>query len=298
MWLAWDLALWMAAALAGVALVARRFEGPRPRVISLFSQEAALIMVLYAIWIVAGRLSVYDIEGAYDRAVWWWDLERRLLLPNEASVQQAVLPYGWFIQLNNGYYALVHVPAMVAMLIFMWVRHREHYSSLRNVLAASTGVCLLLQLLPVAPPRFVEAFDVVDTPALYGQSVYAALGYETAGQLQAMPSIHVAWALLVGLFGWRVGGPTRWWGLFHAVATFLVVTITGNHYWVDGLVAALLLLCIVPAERQLRTAARRLRHAWSSTADVSAGEIMSSGTVADVTHCAANPQIASYQNAP
>ncbi len=256
MWLPWTYALGIAAAFVAFSLGARRVDGPRASTwsaLSAFAREAAVVMVLYALWIVAGRLSLIDVEGAFDRARWWWDLERDVFLPDEARLQEFFLPAGWFIQFNNGYYALVHVPAMIAGLIWMWVRHREHYNGFRNVLALTTGACLIMQLWAVAPPRFVEEFGVVDTPALYGQSVYATLGYQTAGQLQAMPSIHVAWALLIGWFGFRlVRGRWRFLGPSHAIATIFVVVVTGNHYWVDGIVAGAFLAVFVPLEGIVR----------------------------------------------
>jgi PAP2 superfamily len=68
----------------------------------------------------------------------------------------------------------------------------------RNAVAASTAICLLISLVPVAPPRMLTSLGFVDLAARYGQSVYVALG-STAGadQLSAMPSVHVAWAVLV-----------------------------------------------------------------------------------------------------
>lgn len=253
MWLPWTYALGIAGAFLAVSIGAKRGATSWAGTLSAFAREAAVVMVLYALWIVAGRVSLVDVEGAFDRARWWWDLERAVKLPNEATVQEAFLPAGWFIQLNNGYYALVHVPAMIGALIWMWFRHRDHYGRFRNVLALTTGACLVMQLWAVAPPRFVEEFGLVDTPALYNQSVYATLGYQTAGQLQAMPSIHVAWALLIGWFGFRLQtGRWRLLGPSHALATIFVVVITGNHYWIDGIVAGLFLMVFVFAGHLVR----------------------------------------------
>jgi hypothetical protein len=79
---------------------------------------------------------------------------------------------------------------------------------------------------------------MIDTGLAYGQSVYGALGRGIAGQLQAMPSIHVAWAALIGWAAY-VASTSRWrWiGPLHFAITFVVVAVTGNHYWLDGIVA-------------------------------------------------------------
>lgn len=258
MWLPWDLALYGAAALLLFGIAAKGAASARHRFAASFAREAAVVLLLYAIWIIAGRLSVYDVAGAYDRAELLWDWQRTLKLPNEASVQQAVLPHAWLVQASNIYYAVMHVPVMVGTLIWMWVRHRRHYGGLRNVLAGTTAVSLLIQLVAVAPPRFVESFNVIDTPELFGQSVYSALGYRTAGQLQAMPSIHVGWAILVGWYAWR-SSSSRWrgLGLLHMVLTMLVVVITGNHYWLDGIVAGAIIAAVIPVEGVVRRALSR-----------------------------------------
>ncbi len=57
-----------------------------------------------------------------------------------------------------------------------------------------------------------------------------------------MPSLHGGWALLIAVVVLRTAtGPIRWVALAHATLTFLVVVVTANHWWVDGLVAAALL---------------------------------------------------------
>ena len=57
-----------------------------------------------------------------------------------------------------------------------------------------------------------------------------------------MPSVHVAWALLVGLGVVMVSSSrARWLVLAHPIVTILVVVATGNHFWLDGIVAAALL---------------------------------------------------------
>ena len=81
---------------------------------------------------------------------------------------------------------------------------------------------------------------IVDTAMNYGQSVYAnGLPFD---QLSAMPSVHVAWAVLVGWYVWQVS-PSRWrfLGPLHGVLTVIVVVVTGNHWWLDGIVAVLIL---------------------------------------------------------
>jgi membrane-associated phospholipid phosphatase len=60
-----------------------------------------------------------------------------------------------------------------------------------------------------------------------------------------MPSVHVAWAVLVGYYTWRIS-PSRWRyiGPVHSALMSFIVVATGNHWWLDGIVAvAILSLC-------------------------------------------------------
>ena len=253
MWLAWEIA----AGIALLCLVAwaalRGIETRAARIARPFARELWVMFGLYTIWQIAGRISVINQAGAFRRGQQLWDLERLLLLPNEATLQEWLLPHSWLIQASNIYYGGAHVPAIIACLTWLFIRHRHYYDVTRNNLALFTGASLLLQLLAVAPPRFLEDTGIVDTGVLYNQSVYSSLGYQIAGQLQAMPSIHVGWAFLVGVATWKVGtGWVRWLGQAHAILTFVVVAITGNHYWLDGIVAGVVLLGAMWMQRVVR----------------------------------------------
>ena len=211
------------------------------------ARELSLILALYGLWRIAGQLSLVRLDGALARGRSLWDLERTLHIPSEAALQRAVLPHSWLVQFCNGYYALAHVPSLIALLLWLWIRHRDEYPRIRNVLALGTGACLAIQLLPVAPPRLLPGIGIVDTPALYHQSVYTAVGRGAADQLSAMPSVHVAWAVLIGVAGFRIAtGRWRWLPVAHAVITILVVAITGNHFWLDGVGGvAVFALCVL-----------------------------------------------------
>ncbi len=200
------------------------------------------MFALYALWQLAGRISVIELEGAFRRARQILEFQQALLLPSEVAMQELLLPHGWLIQAANIYYATVHVPAMIGCLLWLFLRHRHYYSVTRNNLTVFTGAALLIQLVAVAPPRFLEEHGFVDTGVLYNQSVFSSLGYQVEGQLQAMPSIHAGWAFLVGVVTWRKAtGWKRWLGPVHAVLTMLVIVVTANHYWMDGIVAGLVL---------------------------------------------------------
>jgi hypothetical protein len=130
---------------------------------------------------------------------------------------------------------------MFVFLIWLFVRHRDKYRPVRATMAWTTLFCLFIQLVPVAPPRMFAGF--VDTAARYDQSVYNH-GL-AADQLSAMPSVHVAWAVVVGWYAVRISTSRwRWIAAGHTAMTVFVVVATANHWWLDGIVAtAVLIVC-------------------------------------------------------
>jgi hypothetical protein len=245
--MSWQLATVVAGSMFAVAVLAwlsgrRRLVGAVP-----FLCEAGLVVALYALWQYAGTFSVMGTSGAGPRAQWIWYMERTWHLPSEAALQHLVLPYPPVVETFNLYYAVMHFTVLIIFLIWLFARHRDYYKQIRATLVLLTGACLLIQLIPVAPPRMLTGMGLIDTAQVYGQSVYA-LGGGMADELSAMPSVHVAWAMLVAVVVWRVtSSQWRWLAVAHAVMTWLVVISTANHFWLDGIVAFVLLVlaCLV-----------------------------------------------------
>lgn len=239
MWLDWDVAVTIALVLAVAVALARNVQGGSLVGIRATARELSLVLALYALWQWAHDLAVTKVVGAREHALWLYDLQHRLHIPDEAALQRAVLDHGWLVQFFNGYYAIVHVPALIALLVWLFWRHRDRYAWIRNTLALTTAACLLMHTVPMAPPRMFPGLGFVDTGLLYDQSVYGRGGSGISNQLAAMPSLHVAWALIVGLGAVVVSTSRwRWLVLAHPVLTVLAVTATANHWYGDGIVAA------------------------------------------------------------
>jgi hypothetical protein len=118
---------------------------------------------------------------------------------------------------------------------------------------------VVIRFVRVAPPRFLPDLGYIDLATRYGWSVYGPVGTGVSDQFAAMPSIHVGWAALVS-FGIVAVSTSRWRWLFmlHLVLTMLVVSATGNHWWLDGIVAIVLLLVAFAMD----DGARRLTKSW------------------------------------
>lgn len=235
----WQLSVATAAALAVVAVVGLRSARPRWRTAGAFGREFALVMSLLAIWQLVGA-SVHTREaGATERARGVWQFERTLHLVSEADLEQLVLPHHWLAAAADRYYAYAHLNGMAVFLVAMWWLRRDVYPRIRLTVVLATLACLLVQIVPVAPPRLLPDLGFVDMALVRGESVYGPYGTGLSNQLSAMPSVHVAWACIVAWYLWWYTTPRlRWIGPVHLTLTVLAVVVTANHWWLDGAVAA------------------------------------------------------------
>ena len=241
---------------------ARRWVAP----VGAIFRELALVLGLYSLWGLAGQLAAAQPTGATQNGLWVWDVERWLRLPNEKALQDWTLSHVSLVKTLNAYYAFVHGPSLMIFLAWLFFRHRDRYPVVRNTLAFLTMTCLLIQLTPVAPPRLIPQLHMIDTAIKYGQSVYPSVGGAGPDQYSAMPSLHIGWAALF-TFAAIIVSTSRWRWLMtlHLALTFAAVTLTANHYWLDGIVAIILIVPstmlafgVARVARLVRTRAPRL----------------------------------------
>jgi len=225
-----------------------------------FAREAGVLFALFGLWQLVGGVGRMSPDGALDRGQWIWHVERVIHLPSETVVQLAFLPHPLIVQALNLYYAGLHFVVVIGCLIWVYVWHRRQYPQVRTTLVLFTAAALLVQFVPVAPPRMLPGDGMIDTALRYGQSVYGSVAGFNADQLSAMPSVHIGWALLTALVIVEVSRSRwRWLALAYPLLTMLAVVVTANHYWLDGIAAALLLALALVVQRVSRTLYRRLR---------------------------------------
>ena len=258
MWLGPGPALAIAAVLA-VAGFALRAPGGRQRAVGAVAREAALLFTLYAFWRIAVRARSSELAVGLANGETVWRIERAIGIGNEAAIERWVLQYPDVMRVANAFYAYVHVPALVAVIVWLFVRHRDRYHAIRNVVAATTALCLLWAFVPVAPPRMYPEHGFVDAGRVFGQSVYGPVGQGISNQVSALPSMHAAWALVVA-YAVVAASPSRWrWSIAaHPVLTLLAIVVTANHWWLDSVAAAAVLGAVLAVGRTLaRLRARR-----------------------------------------
>lgn len=184
-------------------------------------------------------------------------LERLLHVFSEAQVQRFALTHAWAGWALDLTYIWLHLPLIVALAIWLYVRHRTVFLRTRDAMLIAGIIGLLCEYWPVAPPYLLAHAGIVNTAASRTYDIVEPKGFfVTYG---AVPSIHVAWALLVATAIWQASRARalRWPALALPLLMALAVVGTGNHYWFDaatgvltGLVA--LGLCVLFARLQAR----------------------------------------------
>jgi hypothetical protein len=168
----------------------------------------------------------------------------------------AMLTIGWMdvARLFNGVYVFGHVFFTLGVALWVYVYRRRWFGLLRNlVLMANLFALLVYENFPVAPPRLTTGlifdhhtftfrdtlFSVVNAS---GQVVGTQTGYN---EFSAMPSVHMAWAVVAGVTLVVLARPlwAKAMGTIYPFCMLLAVVVTGNHYLLDvvgGIVDAVL----------------------------------------------------------
>lgn len=167
-------------------------------------------------------------------------LERKLRLHVEPQVQEVALRFPKTLHVLNAGYALANVTLSAGWLVLAFRSRDEAYHGERRVAAAAyLGALPIFLCLPTAPPRTLDGF--VDTIAKSGVDIEHPLLLRFYNPIAAMPSLHVAFAVLTGsLLSRRRRGLRRLAWRAYAPAVSVVVVATGNHYVLDVAAGAIL----------------------------------------------------------
>ena len=137
-------------------------------------------------------------------------------------------------------------------LLWVYLRRHEGFTRFRNAILLANVIGLVgYVVLPTAPPRMFPDFGFDDTLANFGSLNHGSglIGF-VANPYAAMPSLHAADALIVGLVlasvCKRLVFKILW--LLWPLWVWFSVMATGNHFWLDvlaGILVATVSLAIV-----------------------------------------------------
>jgi len=212
---------------------------PRARV------QIGLFLLAYLIYSAARYVSVGDLPSAQAHAAWIVSLEDSVGAGVEGTVQQAFA--GTFaIWILNHLYLAAQLVVLPLALIYLYHRSDALYERLRNTILATWLLSVpVYAAFPVAPPRLagVGLVDTISKSTAFGMN--GKLTTSFYNQLAAVPSLHVGFAVAIGiavaasLRNPVLKGLALMWGPLIGLA----VVATGNHFVFDmvaGLVASAL----------------------------------------------------------
>jgi hypothetical protein len=222
-------------------------------------QALGPLLVLYLVYTLV-RWAVVEraVEVGDQNAQRLLRFEARLGIDIELSVQSWMLEHPGLIWFFDHYYVFAFFPVLILAAVWGYRAAPAAFETVRRIFAVSLAMALVIfALVPLAPPRLLPAsHGYVDTlmiygPRYYGDSTGASL-FNAYGSIPsmvneyaAMPSMHVGWSMLAGWLLYVASG-RRWWvgalAIVHVLLMETVVVATGNHYVVDGLAGALVVL--------------------------------------------------------
>src|SRR4051812_44326425 len=228
-----------------VALLPERIRSVRrPR----WWQELLFVGICYELYSLVRNAVPEHERPAFSRAADLLNLEHRMHIGVEHSVNAFVASRDALAYICNYYYATLHFIVTIGVMVWLYHRHPLRYRSLRTVLMASTVVALLgFWLYALAPPRMLTDRGFTDTVvSFHTWGSWGSSGVDSASnQFAAMPSLHIGWSLWCACA--IVMLAKRNWvkvlGVLYPVVTCLVIMATANHYILDaaGGVVALML---------------------------------------------------------
>jgi hypothetical protein len=217
--------------------------------------QVALVGAAIVAYFGARGLTEADPSRALRHAQAVVDWEQRHHLHDELALQKLVIGHGRVIDVLNWIYIWGHWPVIIAVLVWLLRTHPEPYRLLRNAIFISGAIGIVVFVLyPVAPPR-LAGIGLVDTVTQQSHAYRVLQPPAFVNQYAAIPSLHVGWDLLVGIFVFRHARHrvTRAFGVVTPIAMTTAVVLTANHFVIDAALGALVALVGLAVAFTLRT---------------------------------------------
>jgi hypothetical protein len=186
-------------------------------------------------------LAVVGIEKSWHIFDEWW-VQAVVFRHAQWHFGPLTIDRGAIISLVNHFYLYSHFVGTPAFLVWLYLFRRYHFRFVRDVIVITTGLALVIYILfPMMPPRLMGAYldlphhyHIQDTlaPILNYKLQQAQIGYNPYA---AMPSLHFAWALILGVTLVLLGRHVlRLVGLLYPVMMLATILISGNHLLLDA----------------------------------------------------------------
>jgi hypothetical protein len=221
-------------------------------------QVLALLAAL-ALCPVAALLIGDDPAAPVERARWLMGAERTLGIYVEPAAHAWALRRPALMDALGVLYVVAHIGVAGWALVWTWFVRRDRFPVVRDAFIATQLLLVVVYVLvPTAPPRLVPGAGYTDTlSGLWGREA-ADSAHLLQSAYAAVPSGHVAFALLAGLTFARLGDMAwlRAFGWIYPPAMVGVTVLTGNHLLFDAAAAALVVMVTSAVSRHRHRVAR------------------------------------------
>ncbi|MGO9319739.1 MAG: phosphatase PAP2 family protein [Solirubrobacteraceae bacterium] len=208
-------------------------------------RQVSLFAAAYLAYRLVRGLVEGDANAAFAHARDLISLERTLHVFVEPSIQAWASGSHFVMVLSSWLYVNAQTSVTVAALIYLYVRHNRNFYFVRNMFMVAMAIALAgYAVFPTAPPRFMPEWGFIDSVSdftgVHVSHTSASLNALT-NLYAAVPSMHVAFALMIG---WTLARLVRWrvvrvmWMLYPFLMTFVIV-VTANHFIIDAILGAL-----------------------------------------------------------
>src|SRR5271166_3828611 len=208
-------------------------------------RQVSLFGAAYLAYRLARGWAEGDANAAFAHARDLISLERGLHVFVEPSIQAWASGSHLVMVLASWLYVNAQTTVTIAALLYLYVRHNRNFYFVRNMFMIAMAIALVgYTVFPTAPPRFMPEWGFIDSVSDFtGVHVSHASASMNAlfNPYAAVPSMHVAFALMIG---WPLARLARrrivsvLWLLYPFLMTFVIV-VTANHFIFDALLGAL-----------------------------------------------------------
>jgi membrane-associated phospholipid phosphatase len=214
------------------------------------------------------RGQVFDQSAAaFHHAREIVDAERWLGLFVEGDLQRWAIGTGWVDDVGSWMYINTHFVVTTCTLAFIYLFRNEHFYWVRNMFMVAMALALAGYVVyPTAPPRMLPELGFADSVSDFtGVSSDASVN-ALFNPYAAVPSMHVAFALMLAVPMIRMA--RRAWvralWIAYAPVVTLVVVVTANHWVLDAVAGAAVAAVAAVAAQLLFARARPHVWAWEA----------------------------------
>jgi PAP2 superfamily len=246
--------------------------------------EAAAVVILYALYEATRGLVAGDPSAAVHHAQLIASYERSAHVFVEADVQRAAQAVPGLVRALGFFYLTLHLGVTIGYLLWLHRRRPEAFPLVRTALFAASALALIGYVaFPTAPPR-MAAIGIGDTLSRDGIDLNHGLISSLYNPFAAVPSIHICYALIIGVSLIRFGRrpSLRIAGVLYPALVLTIVVATGNHFFFDALAGAAVAAAGLASATLVARQPARVRWARPSTyRSISSSNLASASTNAN-----------------